>query len=61
MIFDKGDLSPYATLILHFGKLLTVSGSMVDDPLHQTYRHEQTEPLELDEPELLNPKYGRQN
>ena len=61
MLFDNGDLSPYITLIIHFGKLLTVSHVMVDDPPRQLYCHELTEPLEIDKPELLDPKYGRQN
>ena len=61
MVFDNGDLSPNATSIIHFGKLLTVSDTAVNDPPHQLYTHELTEPLEIDEPELLDPKYGRQN
>lgn len=61
MLFDNSDPSPYATLTIHFGKLLIVSETMVDDPPHQIYRHKLTEPLEIDEPELLDSKYGRQN
>ncbi|MDD5287792.1 MAG: hypothetical protein PHY28_01600 [Dehalococcoidales bacterium] len=51
----------YSALIIHYGPLLVVPNTMIADPSNQLYCHTQTEPLEVDAPELLDPKYGHQN
>ncbi len=58
----KKDLMLPPLLTLKFGFLLKPAKTMLEtDSFHQPYIHEQTEPVEVDQPELLDPKYGLQN
>jgi len=62
MIYDDRYLVMQSLLTFSYGRILTISESEIEPDLpHQPYCPTQTEPLEVDEPELLDPKYGRQN
>jgi hypothetical protein len=45
----------------HWRYFPKVSLLVEPDPGHERYCHTDTEPLEVDQPELMNSQYGRQN
>jgi len=62
MNYDNGYLILQSLLTFNYGRILTISEfETMKDPPNMPYIPWQTEPLVIDEPELLDTKYGRQN
>jgi len=62
MNYDNQYLIHQSLLTFSYGRILTISEfETMKDPPNMPYIPWQTELLVIDEPELVDPKYGRQN